>query len=67
MQIDIEYVKKIKLGPEDKLLVKLSVQLSQKRLEQIHAQAQDFFPDNEIILLPPGIDLEAIGPEKNGD
>jgi hypothetical protein len=64
MKIEIEELKKVKLNPDDVLIVKAAKDLTYLDKENSLKKLNNTFPNNKIIMLCDGIVLSVITPAK---
>ena len=53
----VSEVKRLSVGPGDKVLVKVNGHASAASIESVREVLKPIFPDNEVLLLADGIDL----------
>lgn len=58
--IDIKDVRRLRLNPGDVLVVRIDV--TEAAAVEIAEQLDDYFPDNRVMVLSPGADVEVLGP-----
>lgn len=60
---EVEFIKHcgvLSLQPEDVVVVRSAMQLSDVAFKHLHEKLQQYFPNNKIILIEPGIDVGVI-------
>jgi len=60
MTIEIEDVKRLRLQPGDVLVVRMPVRVSQEAAAAIVDDLDGCFPDNRVVVLAPGVELEVV-------
>lgn len=58
----IRDVRRLQLGPDDKLVVRVTRPLTEEFVTVIHEQVKARFPAHEVIVLNPDVDLTVIRP-----
>ena len=59
-RMEIEEIRKINLGSDEVLVLKVPISLRPEHYERIYRQMKQIFPKNRTIILEPGYTLEAI-------
>lgn len=60
----ITAVKILPLRSTDKILIKIEDHISLETMERLKAMIQPWFPENKVIILPGGMDMEVIRVEQ---
>ena len=57
---EIEDVKRITLHPGDTLVAKVAMNLSQEQANRIRHELKAIFPDHQVLITTPDVDLEIV-------
>ena len=65
-EMTIEHVRAAEFGPRDIIILRHPFQLSESAYAQLKEEAKNYFPENKVLVLEDGLDVEILREVQNG-